>query len=135
MSNLSAGKDVIAYCNKCKLRLAHVIVVMKDDQLPGKVTCKTCSATHAYKDQPTTRKKSVSSALKAKKADAVLNRWEEAVAKSSETPIKYSPRAKFEVDQVLSHPTFGDGVVEKNIDNNKIEVIFKGQIKVLIHNR
>ena len=80
-------------------------------------------------------KKSVTSSLKAKKADAVLNRWEEAVNQSSETPIKYSPRTKFEVDQILSHPNFGDGVVEKNIDNNKIEVIFKGQIKVLIHNR
>ena len=135
MSNLSAGKDVIGYCNKCKLRLAHVIVVMKDELTPGKVTCKTCNATHAFKDQPTTRKKSVTSSLKAKKADAVLNRWEEAVNQSSETPIKYSPRTKFEVDQVLSHPNFGDGVVEKNIDNNKIEVIFKGQIKVLIHNR
>ena len=46
-----------------------------------------------------------------------------------------SPRTKFEVDQVLAHPTFGDGVVEKNIDGNKIEVIFKGQIKILVHNR
>ena len=134
MSNLAAGKDIIAYCNKCKLRLAHVIVVMKNDDLPGKVTCKTCNDTHAYKDQPTTRKKSVS-ALQAKKADAVLNRWEEAVEKSDINPIKYSPRTKFEVDQVLAHPTFGDGVVEKNIDGNKIEVIFKGQIKILVHNR
>ena len=50
MSNLTAGKDVIAYCNKCKLRLSHVIVVMKDENTPGKVTCKTCGDTHAFKE-------------------------------------------------------------------------------------
>ena len=134
MTSLSVGKDIIAYCNKCKLRLAHLIVVMKDTELPGKVTCKTCNKTHTYKDQPTTRKKAVS-ALQAKKADSVLIRWEEAVEKSDTKPIKYSPRTKFERDQVLAHPTFGDGVVERNIDGNKIEVIFKGQIKILVHNR
>ena len=133
MSNLTAGKDVIAYCNKCKLRLSHVVVVMKDENTPGKVTCKTCGDTHAFKEKPTTRKKSTSISNKA--IDAVLNRWEEAVQNSNEKPQKYSPRVKFEVNQLVSHPTFGDGVVEKNIDNNKIEVIFKGQIKVLVHNR
>ena len=133
MSNLTAGKDVIAYCNKCKLRLSHVIVVMKDENIPGKVTCKTCGDNHAFKEKPTTRKKSTSISNKA--IDAVLDRWEEAVQKSKEKPQKYSPRVKFEVNQLVSHPTFGDGVVEKNIDNNKIEVIFKGQIKILVHNR
>ncbi|MFW5887898.1 MAG: hypothetical protein ACOCUH_03765, partial [Bacteriovoracia bacterium] len=49
-SNLNAGKDVLSYCNKCKLALAHIIISMKDDKNIHKVQCKTCNSTHAYKD-------------------------------------------------------------------------------------
>ena len=133
MSTIAAGKDIIAYCNKCKLRLSHVIAVMKNETTPGKVTCKTCKATHIYRDQPATRKKSSPSAVK--NPDKILNRWEDGVAKSSVAPRKYSPRTKYDLDDIISHPTFGDGIVEKNIDNNKIEVIFEGQVKILVHNR
>ncbi|MEK6623753.1 MAG: hypothetical protein AABY86_02215, partial [Bdellovibrionota bacterium] len=50
MSQLSAGKEISSYCNKCKLTLAHTIVVMKNVRTPGKVTCNTCKSSHAYKN-------------------------------------------------------------------------------------
>ena len=50
-------------------------------------------------------------------------------------PITYSIKHKFEIGDVLNHPTFGPGLVEKALDANKIEVTFRGQIKVLMHNK
>ena len=57
MSKISAGKEIISYCGKCKLSLAHMIISMKDVNSIGKVQCKTCDATHAYKDPATKTKK------------------------------------------------------------------------------
>ena len=67
MSTLSAGKDVLAYCNKCKLKLAHIIVVMNDPTTPGKVTCKTCRSTHAFKESAARRKTTISKLTKKQK--------------------------------------------------------------------
>ena len=50
MSQLGVGKEVLSYCNKCKLTLAHIIVTMKSENTIGKVQCKTCGGSHAYKD-------------------------------------------------------------------------------------
>ena len=57
MVKLSAGNEVLAYCGKCKLKLAHTIVVMKTDEIPDKVKCNTCKSTHAFKENATRRRK------------------------------------------------------------------------------
>ena len=49
-SNLSAGKEILSYCTKCKLNLAHYIIIMKNAKEAGKVKCKTCGSTHTHKD-------------------------------------------------------------------------------------
>ena len=56
MVKLSAGNEVLAYCGKCKLKLAHTIVVMKTDEIPDKVTCNTCKSTHAFKEKATRKR-------------------------------------------------------------------------------
>ncbi len=56
MVKLSAGNEVLAYCGKCKLKLAHTIVVMKTDEIPDKVKCNTCKSTHAFKENATRRR-------------------------------------------------------------------------------
>jgi hypothetical protein len=42
------GKDVEAYCGKCKADTWHVVTVVKNAKV-NKVICKICNATHAYK--------------------------------------------------------------------------------------
>ena len=68
MVKLSAGNEVLAYCGKCKLKLAHTIVVMKTDEIPDKVTCNTCKSTHAFKENAT-RKRITSSKGRGKKTN------------------------------------------------------------------
>ena len=45
-----AGQDIDAYCTKCKLVLAHVIIALRGTR-PAKVECKTCKSIHAYRKE------------------------------------------------------------------------------------
>jgi hypothetical protein len=47
----------------------------------------------------------------------------------------YSIRGSFTSGDIIDHPTFGQGIVERLIDNNKIEVLFKDDFRTLIHNK
>lgn len=138
-SNLGAGKEVLSYCSKCKLTLAHIIVSMKDVVTIGKVECKTCHAVHAYKDPLAAKSKSRTGrvgVLKrgASKAEMNSNVWEAAMNDQGRKHHPYSVASKFSLGDIIAHPKFGPGVVERMLDDNKIEVIFKGDVKTLIHN-
>lgn len=137
-SQIGVGKEVLSYCNKCKLALAHIVVTMKSPTVIGRAECKTCKTTHAYKDpsgvqagrvkKPTTRRKKTST-------KSVSDMWLEMVGNATEKSQAYSPKACFTTGDIIDHPKFGPGVIEKLIDNDKIQVIFRHDIKTLIHNR
>lgn len=144
MTTLGVGKEVLSYCNKCKLTLAHMIVAMKDVNTIYKVTCKTCGSTHSYKDpsqvkakKVTARTKKAASSLGKKRSSAtsVSDLWMEAVSNTQTKSQSYSIRAKFEKGDIIDHPKFGPGVVDRLIDHDKVEVIFRHDIKTLIHNK
>jgi hypothetical protein len=142
MSEISVGKEVLSYCGKCKLTLAHMIVAMKDDTTIAKVKCKTCQATHAYKDPSKVRAKkslgtsSNSSTRSTRKKDdhSISDIWMSAINKSTAKSQPYSPKTCFTNGDIIDHVKFGPGVVEKLLDGNKIEVIFRHEIKTLMHN-
>lgn len=135
MSKYEAGKEVLSYCGKCKLALAHVIVSMKDTNTFGKVQCKTCGATHAYKD-PATKAKKVKSKPRVPggktKSISVGELWTEELAKANGKAKTYSIRETFIVGDLLDHKKFGPGIVQALIDG-KIEVLFQHEIKTLVH--
>jgi hypothetical protein len=140
----SVGKDTLAFCNRCKLNLAHLIVAMKDSVTPAKVMCNTCKSTHSFKakslgkksNQITAYNKTRKSGTKAvgKNAQMQLNVWQDALDSRTTDFIQYTPKTSFKVGDVINHPQFGEGVVDRAIDANKIEVIFKGTTKTLMHN-
>ncbi|MCP4912339.1 MAG: hypothetical protein GY909_04405 [Oligoflexia bacterium] len=139
MSKIGVGKEVLSYCNKCKLTLAHIIVTMKTVSTIGKVECKTCKATHAYKDPSAVKAtKTKTGGLKrkaSKKTESISDMWLELVSKATSQSQKYSPRTEFKQGDVIDHPKFGPGFIDKLIDNDKIQVIFRHEIKTLIHNK
>ncbi|MCR9204011.1 MAG: hypothetical protein NXH75_05515 [Halobacteriovoraceae bacterium] len=59
----------------------------------------------------------------------------EKVASSSSKSQKYSLKEKFELGDIIDHPKFGPGIIDKLIDADKIQVIFRHDIKTLIHNK
>lgn len=141
MVSFSVGKEILSYCNKCKLNLAHLIVVMKDLETIGKVQCKTCKSTHAYKNPDTEKIKKVrkksngGSRRQTKKEKMIADTWQAAMDDPNNKEVKYSPREKFNKGDLIDHPKFGTGVIEKLIESDKIEVVFQNEIKTLIHNK
>ena len=140
MSQLTVGKDVLSYCTKCKLTLSHIIVSMKDARTISKVKCNTCGSMHAYKDPSTaiTKTKAVSKKTATKtaiqaKTQPISEIWMEALNKSSKKSQPYTPQTKFTVGDIIDHVKFGPGIVQSIVDNTKIEVVFRHEIKTLVH--
>ena len=116
------GKEISAYCKSCKANEPHMILTTKGDQAT-KVKCYTCEEEHIFKAP-----KETSAAVQASELE-----WEKIMAVHKDAPLKtYNMKGKFSLGDKLSHPSFGDGIVSKNIHPNKIEVTFKEQIKILI---
>jgi hypothetical protein len=137
------AKEALAYCTSCKMDLNHVIVAMKGDRI-AKVQCLTCKKEHAYKApkgilEPTitpAAKRARAKAEKKEAADAntIELEWEKLMSAHKEAPVKpYNTKALFALGDKLNHPVFGDGIVGKLIYPNKLEVIFRTDVKVLIY--
>jgi hypothetical protein len=143
MSEIGVGKEILSHCNKCKLTLAHIIVTMKSLTVADKVMCKTCKGTHAFKDPSSASKpKSAVAKVLAKKSltPKKSNRpieevWSETMNKINKPTKEYSIKGIFEVGDIVAHPNFGPGVVEKVIDSSKIEVLFRDDYRILIHRK
>jgi hypothetical protein len=132
------GGEVDSYCTKCELTLAHTIHAVVGG-MPVKVECNTCHGVHKYRSSPG-----------AKPVKTVGNRPAVARAKVEKTTIsfeellrerdlasatRYSPKARYKVDQVIEHPTFGLGFVSAVRDAGKIEVTFKTDVRVLVQGK
>ncbi len=134
---IGVGKEVLSYCNKCKLTLAHIIASMKDAKTIGKVECRTCKSTHTYKDPSKVKAKGTSKLVqpKAKSDDSVSDLWMAAINSSKAKSKDYSIKTKYDLKDIINHPKFGPGVVDRIIDTDKIQVIFRHDIKTLVHNK
>lgn len=136
MSSFSAGKEVLSYCGKCKLPLGHTIVSMKDASTLGKVQCNTCQAIHMYKDPATKAKKvkTTGTKRKTKKSVSVGELWMEMMGKASGKAKAYTIREIFAIGDIIDHKKFGPGIVQTSA-NEKIEVLFQHEIKLLVHGK
>jgi len=132
---IGVGKETLAYCTSCKMDLGNVIVAMKGDRI-AKVQCLTCKKEHVYKSPKgiTTPKKTKKAKAAEEKGNPVELEWEKLMAQHREAPMKsYTMKSHFGLGDKLAHPNFGEGIVGKLIYPNKIEVIFRTDVKVLIH--
>jgi hypothetical protein len=121
---LRAGKEVLSYCGRCKLPLAHIIVTMKTETRVGQCECKTCKAKHNYRDPDKVAKKA---------APAVADtRWKDAMEKGGSQCKPYAMDQSFEAGECIQHSVFGKGLVERIIAANKIDVLFEDTNKILI---
>jgi hypothetical protein len=142
-SEIGVGKEILSHCNKCKLTLAHIIVTMKSQTVADKVMCKTCKGTHSYKDPAANTKKAISTKkilgakpVSARKSGIPIEQlWAEAMNKTNRQSKEYTIKGIFEQGDIIAHPSFGPGVVEKVVDQNKIEVLFRDDFRILIHRK
>jgi len=144
MAKLTVAGETLAYCMSCRMDLAHTIIAMKGDQVL-RCQCKTCKKEHTYKapkgvndpgaaPAPKAARKRGEGSAKAAAAVPVDEEWQKVMSQAAGVPAKsYSVKEKFRVGEKIAHPTFGEGIVGKHIFPNKIEVLFRSDLKVLIH--
>ena len=127
MSSSLVGQDLDAWCNKCKLELAHVVVAMKSGY-PARVQCKTCQNTHAYRQGPPgTRKGRV-------KRPPPKSDFELATeGRDLDQAIPYGMDKAFEKGDLINHSKLGIGLVTGMIDPTKMDVLFADGVKRMAH--
>jgi hypothetical protein len=135
-----AGK-LEAWCGKCKLMLWHTVETMTEGK-PNRVHCNSCNSQHAYKPyapgesprEVRSQERAASSGpkpgmAKASHYDSLLVARDKSLAKA------YSPKTKYAPEELLTHPTFGLGIVTSLKDTTKVEVLFADGPRVLVHGR
>ena len=129
------GAEVEAHCPKCKADTQHVVVSKYEDEI-RRVQCNPCGDVHPYrKPRGEGEEEEVAPPVK-KKAVKAKPTWEQVMAKhAKKQPKAYQLGEYFKEMEVLSHPKFGVGFVTENIGDDKIEVTFKDDKRVLVHNR
>lgn len=136
------GETIIARCTKCKSATRHIIVSLLEGK-PSKVQCTVCQGVHNFyplapskgPTAPRAEKKAAqpSAAKLSKAASAILLEWEELLAKKNPDQARpYDMVGSFKTGELITHPTFGLGVVRKVLAPNKMQVLFRDALKQLI---
>jgi len=141
-NQIQAGSSVESLCRKCKTVTDHHVVVMDGDKIV-KVECKVCRGRHAYaspkaepkaKTPAAPRPRSASpvssraAAASSRQAQAQAEQWEKLVAPCV-TPLEYTMERTFRVGDVIDHPVFGLGYVQKIMKPSTVEVFFKDAVR------
>jgi len=129
------GRDILAYCSRCKMELAHVIVSMLNRRA-AKVLCKTCKTQHNFKRGSDTAYSAPAAPRRAMPRTSVRasELWEKKISEKVSAPIRaYKVQDQFNVGEVIQHAKFGVGLVEEVKRNGKIVVLFREGEKVMIH--
>lgn len=141
---LSVGKETVCYCTRCKMDLGHTITSMVGG-MPARVICRTCKSEHNYKAKkgvkdpsaaPVSRGSATPRAAREPKAEKTVPielEWSKQINASNKAIRQYAANEHFNIGDRLSHPTFGEGIVQKLIYPNKAEILFRMDLKVLIH--
>ena len=125
MSKKELGGTIDSWCGKCKMVLAHTIEAMVGDK-PVRVHCNTCNAVHTYKAKEP-GKTAAPGKARPSRYQALIRGSDMSAAKT------YSPKGKYEPGDVLQHPSFGVGIATAIKDGTKVEVLFEGGSKLLVH--
>lgn len=139
MTTHTTGGDIDAWCNKCKLTLAHIVLAM-DARRIVRVECKTCKASHAYKTGAEGKKAANAKPTGARAARASSKAGPaeyERVIKGRDLADaqRYRISVQYAEGDVVDHTNFKLGVVTRLLADGKIEVVFPEGLKVLVHAR
>jgi hypothetical protein len=139
-SEIVVGKEIVSYCTKCKMDLGHTIVAMKGAN-PARVICRTCKSEHNFKVKKGVKEPGAAKAPRAPrvpkekvdKAVPVEMEWTKQINSNTRAVKEYAANGAFSAGDKIAHPSFGEGIIQKLIFPNKVEVLFRTDMKLLIH--
>ncbi len=136
------AKSFFAFCKKCDSDRWHTVLA-HTSSTAAKLKCEVCASVKSW-SVPKTPKPGVKTparvvqkraATESARQSAYKTRYEDllkaAVAGDQEG---YSIKGKFQMNQKLSHPKFGMGIVTA-VFSDKVEVFFSDETRTLVHNR
>lgn len=127
------AQDLVTGCTRCKIDTSHVVVFHNQEGFVERVKCKTCGSEHRYRPEK-----------KVAPAGTIENRKRRVIKKedyskefdrladklSGKEPVTYNMSGSFKTDEVISHRTFGMGIV-KSVSYQKMEVAFREGLRIL----
>ena len=145
---LAAGSEIDAWCTRCRLDLGHRIVAMVDRR-PKRVICLTCNSEHNYRpprsgpvakeprampaERAPRRSPSETGPHSARSALRQLADWEaHVVGQAVGAFTRYSVDKTYEPGQLVLHRRFGEGYVMERVGSDKITVMFRDGLRVLV---
>jgi len=134
------GSEIEAYCPspRCKADTNHTVISMYEDEI-RRVQCQVCGDVHAYRKPRGDAVEAQEGAAAERKKLSRKPSWDEAMGQVTEQDLAscrpYSIRDTYEEMDVVSHPKFGTGFVTELLPDNKVEITFKDERRVLVHNR
>jgi hypothetical protein len=132
--NLTVGKNIDGWCTRCKLVLTHTIEAVANGKIT-RVHCNTCGGSHAHR-AGVPRARVASARVAKKEPDKRVSQYQALVRGRTEGASRpYSTATRFAVGELVSHATFGLGVVTGERDTIKIDILFADGPKVLLHSR
>ena len=139
---VTAGDSVESQCTRCKALLNHTIIAMVAGKV-ARVKCNTCGSEHNHRPVKEPKVAAVKGAkvekavksprAKTVKAPAISDEaiWEELIRPlDPDLAVPYNMEGKFRANSLLTHPTFGIGMIASS-QTGKIEVVFKAGRKLL----
>lgn len=153
MKQGEVGREVQAYCNKCKVDTIHIITSVEAGKI-SRVMCQLCMSYHKYKapqsqDQKketkvkrtTTKTKKAASSATKKTATKRRRRtkrkvsWEDLIQTVDEKDaVNYTIDGAYNDGMLLNHKAFGLGVIRTILSETKMEVVFEEGTKILVQN-
>ena len=130
------AQDIDAFCAKCKLQRAHVVMAHVGG-LVEKIQCKICHSTHKYRSEARKAASSgrIRSRLKIDDKTKPLKSYTELVEQFRENPSHpYKMSDKYNANDIILHPKYEKGVVVK-VYGNKMDVMFPRGVCTLVCNR
>ena|SRR5213594_1584431 len=137
---LKPGGNIDSWCGACKLMLAHTIEAMAGDK-PARVHCNTCGAQHSYKpykpgEAPRTSLRRQGAGARPQPRNVRVSHYHKLLnGKDLSLAKRYSLTDNYALGDLVDHPSFGVGIATTIKDGSKMEVLFEGGLKVLVHGR
>jgi hypothetical protein len=141
---LEPGSYTQSFCTRCKAALRHTIVALVGG-VPKRVRCNTCGGEHVYRapvdvseaaGKPAAAKKAPST--RPTRAGTTEAAWTEAltVAQAKGRHGRtYLGTDTYRMGDVMDHPAFGPGVVQRLLEPGKILVLFQTGARTLVCGR
>jgi hypothetical protein len=138
----AAGRDIDAWCTRCKRELGHTITAMVNDAVV-QVRCKTCEGVHKFRtpaaEKPKARAKTRSAkaqaTVKAARVSNQVRQFQQRIADHDlRTATAYAPTIDPTKGQLIEHSKFGFGIVGA-VSDDRAEVLFETGQKMLVIGR